>query len=1099
MQCTQCGSDNRSERRFCNACGAALTTACHACGFVNGTGEKFCGGCGVDLAAPVSRPAPVLETERKYVSVLFADIRGSLELIADRDPEEAQAIIDPVLERLVRSVNAFGGTVNHTIGDGIMALFGAPVAYEDHALRAASAAVAMLQAVRELVREPGWKSDAQVMLRIGINSGEVVMRSGISGLQSDYSAVGETAHVASRVEKLAQPGTIALTAQTLKLLAGRVDVVSLGPFQVKGLAQSIELYRLLGVHAARDRIRGAQDRPLSRFVGRGLELDLLADTMRKARAGHGQLVAVVGEPGVGKSRLFLEFMRSSEVEGCLVLECGSEAFGPTSPMVPVVELARAYLHAERTDDAQAIAAKLQERLVDIDGEDRDEIVAAFDALLNPDHEVPARRIGSGAERQYRILNGIAKALLHECRRRPLLMIVEDLHWIDAASRSFVDLILEQLRDQCVVVLVSYRPDYQPEWGHRSYSQLRLERLSSAEVDLFLDGLLGMDESLAALKRDLELQTDGNALFLEESIQALIEARVLVGAPGAYRLSARPQEIRVPASIQAVLAARIDRLPPDEKRVLNCAAVIGRRVPHELLAAIAETQPQALEHVADKLRAAEFLYETRRYPTREYVFKHALTHEVAYTTLPQERRRRLHAQIFEALLAAGTARPEQLAYHAFRAELWDKAIIHLRGAAAIAIANSADTAAIQHLDQAVTALSHLPDEPATLELAVDVRLELRNALMPLGDRARIFRTLIEAEALARRLGDHGRLGWICGYLTPYLWGLGEYSRALATGRQALDAAQHKGDAALKVIANRYLGHVHFAVGDYRQAVQQLQDSLSSLQDGVIEQHFHLPYKSSIATGAWLASSLSELGRFAEAIELSRRGVADGEAAGHAYSITTASCGLGIALLRQGDPARAIPVVERAAALTRTGDFAALSAWITAMLGSAYALVGKLDEALLLLEEGAARMAAMQVRISEASVIAALGETCLLSGQRAKAVTHAEHALRIARDRQERGYEAWALRLAGEIAAAGGDAQKDAAVIAFGEAMAITEALGMRPLHAHCCLGLGRVYRRAGEPEAARPYLATALRLYREMGMSHWLPQAESAADGLVGAA
>ncbi len=1100
MQCAQCGSDNRSERRFCSGCGALLTAACPACGFANGVEEKFCGGCGAGLAVAVSRPAPVLETERKYVTVVFADIRGSLELIADRDPEEAQAVLDPVLEHLVRSVNAFGGTVNNTRGDGIMALFGAPIAYEDHALRAASASIAMLQAVRELAREPDWKSDVQVLLRVGLNSGEVVMRSSITGLQSDYSAVGETAHVASRVEQLAQPGTIALTAQTLKLLAGQVDVTPLGPFSVKGLAQPIELYRLLGIRATRSRIRGPQDRPLSRFVGRGLEMGVLADTLDKARAGHGQLVAVVGEPGIGKTRLFLEFTRSPEMAGCLVLESGSEAFGPTSPMVPVVELARAYLNVERDDDLAAISAKLESRLAGIEGEDRDEISAAFLALFAPDRELPVRRIGSPAERQYRILNGIAKALLRESRRQPLVIVVEDLHWIDAASRSFIDSILDQLRDASIVTLVSYRPDYQPDWGHRSYAQIRLERFSPEEVDIFLDALLGPHASLAELKRDLEQHTDGNALFLEESVHALVEAQILVGEPGAYRLAERPQEIRVPASVQAVLAARIDRLPPDEKRILQCAAVIGRRVPYELLAAIAEAQPQVLDRATDRLRAAEFLYEARRYPTREYVFKHALTHEVAYTTLTQERRRRLHAQILSALQATvppdSFDRAEQLAYHAFRAEVWDKALAYLRRAAANAVARSVDADAIQYLDQAVTALSHLPDDdPATLEQAVDVRLELRNALMPLGDRARIFRTLIEGEALARRLGDRGRgrLGWVCGYLTPYLWGLGEYGRALETGRQALDTAEAQGDTALEVIANRYLGHVHFAVGDYGQAVQRLQASLSSLQDEVIQQHFHLPYKSSIATGAWLSSSLAELGRFEEAIDHARHGIAEAETAGHAYSITAASCGLGLAFLRRGDLAQAIPVVERAAELTRSGDFAALSAWITAMLGSAYALAGKLDEALFLLEEGAARMSAMQVKISEASVIAALGETCLLAGRRAEAVTHAERALKIARDRKERGYEGWALRLTGEIAAAGGAAETAAAASAFGAAIGIADELGMRPLLAHCSFGLGQVQRRAGEREAARTHLATALRLYRDMDMRHWLPQAEAAAQ------
>jgi class 3 adenylate cyclase/tetratricopeptide (TPR) repeat protein len=1099
MECAQCGSENRSERRFCSGCGAPLTTACPVCGFANGVDEKFCGGCGKGLGVTALSPAPILETERKYVTVLFADVRGSLEIIADRDPEEAKAVLDPVLECLVRSVKTFGGTVNRTIGDGIMALFGAPVAYEDHALRAASASLAMLQAVRELARDPHWKSDIQVLVRIGLNSGEVVMRSSINGLPSDYSAVGETAHVASRVEQLAQPGTVALTAQTLKLLAGLVDVTPLGPFSVKGLAHPMELFRLLGIRAERSRIRGPQDRPLSRFVGRGLELGVLAETLHKARSAHGQLLAVVGEPGIGKSRLFLEFIRSPEVEGCLVLESGSEAFGPTNPMVPVIELARGYLNIERGDDLTTISAKLEARLGVNDGEDHEEVSNAFRALFVPESELPVRRIGNPGERQYHILNGILKALLLESRRQPLVIVIEDLHWIDTASRSFIDSILDQLRDCSILALVSYRPDYQPDWGHRSYLQLRLERFSPAEVDLFLDALLGSDLSLAELKRDLEVQTDGNALFLEESVHALLEAQILVGEPGAYRLVTRPQEFRVPASVQAVLAARIDRLLPDEKRILQCAAVIGRRVPYELLAAIAEVQPQALDRATDRLRAAEFLYETRRYPTREYVFKHALTHEVAYNTLLQERRRCLHDQIFHALQATvlpdSFDRAEQLAYHAFRAQLWGRAVIHLRRAAANAVARSADADAVLLLDQAVTALSHLPDDPATLQEGVDVRLELRNALMPLGDRARIYRTLLEAETLARRLADRNRLGWVCGYLTPYLWGLGEYGRALETGRAALDTAELERDTALEVIANRYLGHVYFAVGDYSQAVQRLQASLSSLEDEVIRQHFHLPYKSSIATGAWLASSLAELGRFTEAIDCARHGIAEAEAANHAYSITAASCGLGLAFLRQGDLAQAIPVVERAAELTRSGDFAALSAWITAMLGSGYALAGKLNAALFLLEEGVARMSTMEVKISEASVIAALGETYLLAGRRNEAMTHAERALKISRDRRERGYEAWALRLKGEIAAA--SSESVSATSALRDAIGIAHELGMRPLLAHCNLALGQLQRRAGERDAARTHLSTALRLYRDMDMRYWLPQAGAAAESVAG--
>ena len=1082
MQCPRCRAENRPDRRFCSACGAPLTIACGSCGFANASGERFCGGCGHPLPAGAEAKGereggtpPPLESERKYVTVLFADIRGSLEMLAHRDPEEAQAVLEPILERLISSVHRFGGTVNQVLGDGIMALFGAPVAYEDHALRGCSAALAMQAAVDTLPAGRERENRPRVQVRVGMNSGEVVVRAMIGDVQRDYSAVGETTHIASRVEQLTRPGSVTITESTRKLVEAFVNVVPLGRAQIKGLAAPLELYELISLRTTRSRLRSA--RPLSGFVGRALELEALAEGLQKARDGHGQFIAVVGEPGVGKSRLFLEFLPTATITPCLVLEAAAEAFGATSPFLPIVELLRGYFGLNRDDAPDVVRRVIEARLASL-GDVVEDGGRLFSSFLSRDGGSAAS--ASPSERQYRLVEAICALVLAESRRQPVVLIVEDLHWIDAPTQAILDALLGRLRDSRILLLASYRADYAHAWGHRSFRQIRLEPLTPSEVERLLDGLLGTDPSLDDVKTSVERHTDGNPLFVEETVRALVESGVLTGEAGRYRCEAGSSHASVPASVQAVLAARIDRLAAVEKRVLQCAAVIGRHVRHDVLATVAEVETGELERILQNLQGAEFLFETRRFPTPEYVFKHALTQEVAYGTLLQERRRGLHLRTLDALDAGGAADPEALAHHAVRAETWLRAVPHLRRAAARAIARSADAEAVTHLEQAVAALSHLDETEETLRQAVDVRLELRNALMPLADRARIFLALSEAEVLAKRLGDDQRLGWVSGYLTPYLWGIGQYARALETGRQAVAVAGKHGDLALEGIGNRYLGHVHYALGEYRAAVELLTQSLDALHENAMRQHFGLPFLSSIATESWLVSAMAELGRFDEAVARGRQAMASAEAAGHAYSVAAAACGLALAYVRRGDVENAVTVAERCLELCRTGDFSALLAWATAMLGYAYALAARPDAALLLLKEGADRMAAMQVKVTEAMVAGALGEANLLAGRVDAASELGARAVEVARSRRERACEAWGLRLLAEIAtrATGrpGDAEK-----LFREAASIATELDMRPLEARCHEGLARVYGALGRSEEARTERALATAMFREMGM------------------
>jgi class 3 adenylate cyclase len=539
------------------------------------------------LAEKILTSRTALEGERKQVTVLFADLKGSMELLADRDPEEARQLLDPVLERMMAAVHRYEGTVNQIMGDGIMALFGAPIAHEDHAVRACYAALGMQEAIRRYSDDVRRVHGIEVQLRIGLNAGEVVVRAIGNDLHMDYSAIGQTTHLAARMEQLAPPGTIRLTAATLRLVEGLVQVQALGPIPVKGLDEPVEVFALVGATTVRQRFQVRVAQGLTRFVGRQRELDTLSQAQEQAGAGHGQVVALVGEAGVGKSRLVYEFTHSHHLQGWRVLESASVSYGKATPYFPVLDLLRRYVHLDERDDPRTIRAKVTGQLLTLDEALQDAIaplLALLDAL--PD-DSPFLTLDPPQRRQ-RTLNVLKRVLLRESQAQPLLVVFEDLHWIDTETQALLDTLVEGMPTARVLLLVNYRPEYQHGWGSKTYyTQLRLDPLPPASADALLQALLGDDPGLAPLTRRLIARTDGNPFFLEESVRTLVETGVLVGAPGVYRLAQALPTIQVPATVQAVLAARIDRLPPEEKHLLQTAAVIGTEVSLPLVQAMAE--------------------------------------------------------------------------------------------------------------------------------------------------------------------------------------------------------------------------------------------------------------------------------------------------------------------------------------------------------------------------------------------------------------------------------------------------------------------------------------------------------------------------------
>jgi tetratricopeptide (TPR) repeat protein len=792
---------------------------------------------------------------------------------------------------------------------------------------------------------------------------------------------------------------------------------------------------------------------------------------------------------VGKSRLVYELLRSHQTQGWLVLESAAVAYGTMTPYFPVMELLRRYAQVEARDDPPTIRAKVTARVQTLDATLQDTLPALLALLDVLPEDDPFLRLDPPQRRQ-RTLDAWKWVLLRESQVQPLLLVCEDVHWSDAETQAMLHTLVESLPRVRLLVLITYRPEYQHGWGSKTYyTQVRLDPLSPGSADEFLHALLGDDPSLAPLMQLVIARTEGNPFFLEESVRTLVETGAVRGAPGAYRLAQALPTMPVPPTVQAVLAARLDRLPPEAKHLMQIAAVIGPEVPTTLLQALAALPEVTLRRGLAHLQAAELLYETRPFPAPEYTFKHALTHEVAYGSLVLERRRGLHARLVECLEALAPERVAEqvarLAHHAMRGEVWDKAVTYCQQAGARAFDRAAFREAVAFYEQALQALTYLPEDGETSILAIEIRLALTQTLR--GEWRRCCVLLDEAETLARALNDRGRLGRVLAELAQARMVTGDFNDAVAVGQEALELAVALGDHALQCQASHRLGQACHAIGALGQAAELLRWSVAAMDREADT--------SSIA--AWidarslLVLTLSDLGAFVEGRRYGEETLHLATREGRGPALASICSRLGRLYLAQGDLAAAIRVLEQGLALCRATSNWDMLRPTVACLGYAHVLHGRLAEGRVLLEEG------IQVGMHRGEVgnvacfVAWLSEVCRLEGHGEEAWQHARQALDLARQIKNRRDEARALHQLGALHAYTTPPDGAQAEAYYQQALALAEELGMRPLVPHCHRGLGTLYAAIGQQGQARTALSTALTLYRDMDMLFWVPQTEAA--------
>jgi class 3 adenylate cyclase/tetratricopeptide (TPR) repeat protein len=1124
MDCPSCGQPNRPGARFCGKCATALadTLTCPSCGAANPAEQSFCDACGQalketapsaperdpraytpdHLASKIRASRGALEGERKQVTVLFADVMGSMELAERSDPEEWRQTMERFFAILCEGVHRFEGTVDKFTGDGVMALFGAPIAHEDHARRACYAALHLQRELASYAAELRRSRGLNFSVRMGLNSGEVVVGTIGEDLGMDYTAIGHTVGLAQRMEQLAEPGKAYLTRYSAALVEGYLALEDLDEFEVKGVSHPLRVYELLGVGSARGRLDVSQARGFSRFVGRTEDMHTLDSALEQAVGGQGQVVGIVGEAGVGKSRLCHEFVERHRAKGVPVYHVAAQAHTKSVPLQPVLELMRVYFDITEQDSDQTSRERIAGKLLLLDERFAEDLPMIFDFLGVPDPERPIPRMDP--EARQRQLLGLTKRLIRaQSARAPGINVFEDLHWLDPASEAFLASHVEAVQGSHSLTVVNFRPEYQAAWMAKSYyRQVALRPLGAEAIEELLADLLGSDPSLEGLHALIHERTGGNPFFIEEVVQSLVESGALEGERGLYRLVQLVDHTEVPASVQAVLAARIDRLTPRDKAVLQAAAVIGKEFTQPVLGKAVELEPSELEESLRSLCAAEFVYEQELYPEAVYAFMHPLTQEVAYGSQLAERRAAVHAAVASAIAEQFPERLEERA--ALLAQHWEAAGETLEAARwharAGAWAGTSDpNEALRHWGKVRELADELPESAESTGLGLSARLFWLQYSWRLGvSHEEAEAVFTEAEQMAAKAGDI-RSRAILLAIYGGIRGIndGDVQEMAVLARQSTALAEESGDPGLYMVTAS-TSYAFFNTGEYREVVTIL-DRAMELADGDFTVgagiNVGCPYGYSLI---FKGGALLYLGELEEARGLIERGMEICRDQGDVETVGWGHMWYAVYAYFAGRPETGLSHAQQALETAeRIGDsFSRALAWF--FLGQAESELGHWQPALEALERSLAIAAERRTSVEvNAWRLTQLGEAHIGLGDAETGLGLIEQGLELARDRGQPGMEAAANRsLARALLGLGDHAYHPRVEALLTQALELARARGIRGFEPRIHADLAELARQRGDEEGRALEVQEAHRLFTEIGATG---HAESLAEELATAA
>jgi len=1129
MRCPSCGSENPPEKRFCGDCGSPLANRCRKCGAENPPSKRFCSDCGAALDArapgtaariPAAAGADAVrvtseqadtsklaEGERKTVTALFADIKGSMELMEDLDPEEARAVVDPALKLMMDAVHHYGGYVAQSTGDGIFALFGAPLAHEDHPQRALYAALKMQEEMWRYsarLREAG---NLPIEARVGVNTGEVVVRSiATSAGHAEYTPIGHSASLAARMQALAPTGSIAVTDATRKLCEGYFTFKPLGPTRVKGVHDPVNVHEVTGLGPLRTRLQRSASQGYTKFVGREAEIEALTHAAVQAKAARGQIVAAVAEPGVGKSRLFYEFKVRNQ-SGWMVLEAFSVSYGKASAFLPVTDLLHAYFRITSDDGGRARREKVGGKILMLDRTLEDALPYLFGLLGLSEGDDPLAQMDAQVRRR-RTLDAIKRLLLRESLNQPLMLVFEDLHWIDDETQALLNLLAESIATAKVLLMVNYRPEYTHQWGNKTYyTQLRLDPLGRESAGEMLSALVGDGPELVPLKRLVLERTQGTPFFMEELVQALFDEGALV-RNGAVKLTRPLGQLKIPPTVQGILAARIDRLPPEEKELLQTLAVIGREFPLGLIRAVTGAPDDRLERMLSRLQLGEFIYEQPAVGDIEYTFKHALTQEVAHDSVLAERRKLLHERAGAAIeeLYAGRLDDDlsELARHYQRSGNAGKALEYLQLAGKQAIARSSHAEAVSLFTSALELLKTLPETPERMQQELALQVGLGSALTALKgwSAPEVGQALGRASELCRQIGSTPHLfGVLCGLAAFYVGR--DVHRAYELAQQLLAIAEEKRDASFLTWAHGILGAVLCNMGEFISARSHLECAIS-LYDPAHSESYRAVYSvfdPGVVFLRWAAVTLCCLGYPDQALERTRQALALARELAHPLSLGHAlESAAQLHLLRREGEA-SLGFADECLRLTTEHGFEQISARGVVRRGWALIELNRVQEGNAQLEGGIAAVRATGAQLLLPSFFAALGNGYGKAERAAEGLAAVAEGLAISEKTGERLLDADLYRLRGDLLlehdAYPGSKVEGEAQACFRQALEIAQRQQARWWELRATMSLALLLAKQGRRDEAHAMLAEIYNWFTEGCDTADLKDAKALLDELAG--